>query len=110
MTSDYRERPANRPGLLRRFARRARNRAVGTFDTVTGLQPRRQFEEFTDAVTTTVMAVYQDQIQLKKRVEGLESVNRDLGHIRRIRLVAIALGAGTLSALVIGAIALARTF
>ena len=122
MTTDNPDQQNDRPGLLRRFARGARDRTAGTIGAVTGAQYRRQFEEFTDAVTTTVVAVHQDQVQFKKRAEELEAAHRDHiqrlegletahhAYILRIQTVGVILGAGVLSALLLGVIALWRTF
>ena len=122
MTDDNSDQRTDRPGLLRRFARGARNRTAGTIGAVTGAQYRRQFEEFTDVVTTTVVAVHQDQVQFKKRAEELEAAHRDQiqrlegletahhDYILRIQMVGIVLGAVVLSAVLLAVIALWRTF
>ena len=51
---------------LRSAARGARDRLTGTADAVTGVQSRRQWEAFTDAVTRTVVGVHRDQEELRK--------------------------------------------
>ena len=45
---------------------------VGAVDTVTGAGFREQFEDFTDAVTATVVGVHQDQAELRERLSRLE--------------------------------------
>ncbi len=53
---------------------------TGTADTVTGVQFRRQFEDFTDTVTTTVVGMHRDQAklgehqaELRERLNALEA-------------------------------------
>ena len=56
---------------------------VGAVDTVTGAEFREQFEAFTDAVTTTVVGVHQDQAALKESLSRLEArVHQDQAELR----------------------------
>ena len=59
-------------GRLRRTVGAAREGLTGTVDTVTGVTFREQFEDFTDAVTTTVIGVHEDQVELRERLFRLE--------------------------------------
>ena len=93
-------------GSVRQGVRVARERAVGTADTITGVQFRRQFEDFTDAVTTTVVGVHRDQEELQERTDKLEQNQK---FILPPALV-IAFGIMSGLALIIGVISLVRTF
>jgi len=67
---------ARRPGLgyrLRDAVGSVGETVTGTADTITGLQFRKQFEDFTDAVTTAVVGVHSDQGDLRERVDALET-------------------------------------
>lgn len=70
---------AKRPGLgdrLRDAVGSVGETVTGTADTITGLQFRKQFEDFTDAVTTAVVGVHRDQKDLRERVDALESARQ----------------------------------
>lgn len=70
---------AKRPGLggrLRDAVGSVGETVTGTADTITGLQFRKQFEDFTDAVTTAVVGVHRDQGDLRERVDALESAHQ----------------------------------
>ena len=70
---------ARRPGLgdrLRDAVGSVGETVTGTADTITGLQFRKQFEDFTDAVTTAVVGVHRDQGDLRERVDELESARQ----------------------------------
>ena len=56
---------------IRGAARGARDRVTGAADTITGVQFRRQFEEFTNAVTRTVVGVHRDQSELRDGLVNL---------------------------------------
>jgi hypothetical protein len=45
---------------------------AGAIDKATGRDFRLQFEEFTDAVTTSILGIHRDQTDLRKRIERLE--------------------------------------
>ena len=51
----------------------AREAIGGSFDKVSGAEFRRQFEQFTSVVETTVVGIHRDQQELNKRLETLES-------------------------------------
>ena len=46
---------------------------TGAVDTVTGAGFRKDFEGFTEAVTTTVVGVHHDQVALREQVSNLEA-------------------------------------
>ena len=113
---------------LRGAARGARDRIAGTADTITGIQSRRQWEAFTDAVTRTVIGVHRDLEELRKTQGELETQHETLRqefdamhsegnpHSARSpdshRLWFAVLGVGAVSAvaLILGIIVLWRSF
>ena len=113
---------------LRGAARGARERITGTADVITGVQSRRQWEAFTDAVTRTVVGVHRDQEELRKAQEELETRYEALrlesdamsseikAHsvqlldIRRLWVGVLGVSAVAMGALVLGVIALVRSF
>ena len=50
----------------------ARQAVTRSFDRLTGAEFRRQFEEFTNVVTTTVLGIHSDQSELRGRLARLE--------------------------------------
>ncbi len=56
---------------------------VGTYDTVTGAKFQKQFNEFTDAVTTTVIGVHQSQEEQLKKLALLEERLNDAMEMRQ---------------------------
>ena len=115
-------------GRLRGAARGARERITGTADVITGVQSRRQWEEFTDAVTRAVIGVHRDQDELRKSQEELETQHGalrqefDVMHSegnahsgqfldrRRLWFAVLGVGAVAVAALVLSMIALVRSF
>ena len=109
---------------LRGAARGARDRIAGTADMVTGMQSRRQWEAFTDAVTRTVIGVHRDQEELRKAQEELETQHEALrqdfdathsgtnAHSNQRQLWVAILGVGAVAtvALILGIIVLWRSF
>ena len=74
--ADLRDDDERGPGVLRRIRSAfgaAGEGVTGAVDTVTGAGFREQFEDFTDAVTTTVIGVHQDQVALREKVSNLEA-------------------------------------
>ena len=115
-------------GRLRGAARGARERITGAADVLTGIQSRRQWEAFTDAVTRTVIGVHRDQEELSKAQAELETQHGalrqefDVTHSessehfsqlrdrRRLWFAVLGVGAVAVAALVLGMIALVRSF
>ena len=113
---------------IRGAARGARDRVTGAADTITGVQFRRQFEEFTDAVTRAVIGVHQDQSALKDAQADLgakqtdleaqlttlraeqEKLRREFEKFQDPRALIFGFGAIAVAALVLGVISLWRTF
>ena len=59
-------------GGLRGTVDSARQAFARSFDKLTGTEFRRQFEEFTTVVTTTVLGVHRDQSELRERLARVE--------------------------------------
>ena len=59
-------------GGLRGTVESARQAFARSFDKLTGTEFRRQFEEFTGVVTTTVLGVHRDQSELRERLARVE--------------------------------------
>lgn len=119
--------PEEHPGIgsrLRGAIGATGERVTGTTDTITGVQFRRQFEDFTDAVTTAVVGVHRDQADLRERVnDAVEGVHRGQSELRqrmdtlqtpretvRTSWAVWAFGIIAMLALIVGFIALVRTF
>ena len=115
-------------GRLSRAARGARERITGTADVITGVQSRQQWEEFTDAVTRTVIGVHRDQEELRKAQGELETKHETLreefdtmhsesnahsGQLldrRRLWFAVLGVGAIAVVTLVLSMIAFVRSF
>ena len=111
---------------FRESIRSAGESVTGTADTVTGVQFRRQFEDFTDVVTTAVVGVHRDQALLRERLEELEAtdnvndISQQIAELRerletsgksnRPSPLVIVFGIVSALALVLSIIALASTF
>ena len=78
-SAETRDSDTRRPGIgdrLRETVRAAGEGVTGTADTITGVQFRRQFEDFTDAVTTAVVGVHRDQAELRNQLDELENARK----------------------------------
>lgn len=71
MAEDDLEKSAKRKGLRGTFGS-AREVIGGSLDKVSGTAFRRQFEQFTNVVETTVVGIHRDQSELDKRLENTE--------------------------------------
>ena len=101
----------------------ARQAFSTSFDRLTGREFRRQFEEFANVVTTTILGLHRDNDELKIRIDKIQSSKKELasrpsrppeaantGIERRtivLHLLPVALSVG---ALILGAVAILRTF
>ena len=95
-------------GPVSRF--QAARQAVGrSFDRVTGTESRRQFEEFSSVVTTTVLGVHRDQSDLRQRVEELERMTQQMPPAPLVQKLIICLVTLATAAIALAAIALIRT-
>lgn len=77
-----------------------------SFDRLTGTEFRRQFEEFSNVVTTTVLGVYRDQSELKERIARLEQSQTSRSSANKL---VIATFVFSLVAVILGITALLRT-
>jgi len=60
----------------------ARQAVSRSYDRVSGTESRRQFEEFVDVVSTTVLGVHRDQTELSERFADMEQTKQDLDQSR----------------------------
>ena len=56
----------------------ARQAVSRSYDRVSGTESRRQFEEFVDVVSTTVLGVHRDQTELSERFEEIEQTTQGI--------------------------------
>ena len=49
-----------------------------SFDRLTGAEFRRQFEEFSNVVTTTVLGIHRDQLEFSDRLARIEKPNHQV--------------------------------
>ena len=59
-------------GILGRFTS-ARRAFESSYERVTGAEYRRQFEEFTNVVSTAILGVHRDQSELRDRLDSIGS-------------------------------------
>ena len=115
-------------GRLRGAARGARDRVAGTADVITGVQSRRQWEAFTDAVTRTVIGVHRDQEESRKVQGELKTQHEALRQefdamhsernahsdqfpdSRRLWFAVLGVGVVAVAALILGIIVVWRSF
>ena len=67
-----REEASNESGRLRGTFVSARQAFGKSFDHLTGAEFRRQFEEFSNVVTTTVLGIHRDHSELSDRLAKME--------------------------------------
>ena len=67
-----REEDSTDSGGLRGTFLSARQAFGRSFDQLTGAEFRRQFEEFSNVVTTTVLGIHRDQLELSERLARIE--------------------------------------
>jgi len=77
-----------------------------SFDRLTGAEFRRQFEEFSNVVTTTVMGIHRDQSELKDRLASIEQTQPLNSSANKL---VIATFVFSLVAVILGIAALLRT-
>jgi hypothetical protein len=77
-----------------------------SFDRLTGAEFRRQFEEFSNVVATTVLGVHRDQSELNERIARIEQSQRPSPSANKL---VIATFVFSLVAVILGITALLRT-
>ncbi len=70
-----REEDSTESGRLRGTFLSARQAFGKSFDQLTGAEFRRQFEEFSNVVTTTVLGIHRDHSELNDRLERIEQTH-----------------------------------
>ena len=71
MAEEDRDKTAEDRGL-RGTVGSAREAFASSLGRVSGTEYRRQFEQFTNVVQTTVVGIHRDQLELNKRLEKVE--------------------------------------
>ena len=103
------------PGRLRGALSSARQGFTRSFDRLSGAEYQRQFEEFTNVVTTAILGVHRDQSELAENLTQVEHSShvhaepQDTDTKALIQWV-IAFGVISMLALILSVVALVRTF
>ena len=77
-----------------------------SFDRLTGTEFRRQFEEFCNVVTTTVLGIHRDQSELSDRLTRIEQIQTSSQPVNKLVIATLVC---SLVAMVLGIVALLRT-
>ena len=80
-----------------------------SFDKLTGAEYRRQFEEFTNVVATTVLGIHRDQSQLSERLARFEHSTQAVPSTTRTPKLVLWAFIFSLVAVILGVVALVRT-
>ena len=105
MAEEDREQTVGDQGLRGTF-RSARQAFARSLDRVTGAEFRRQFEEFTNVVTTTVLGIHRDQSELSDRLTRIEQIQASSQPVNKLVIATLVC---SLVAMVLGIAALLRT-
>lgn len=100
------EEEATESGRLSDTLVSARQAFGRSFDRLTGTEFRRQFEEFSNVVTTTVLGIHRDQAEISDRLARIEQT-RPSGPSTNKQVI-VTLGF-SLVAVILGIVALLRT-
>ena len=96
-------------GGLRGAVDSARQAFARSFDRLTGTEFRRQFEEFTSVVTTTVLGVHRDQSELRERLARVEHSAQEEPSRHPTQKLVLWAFIFSLVAVILGVVALVRT-
>ena len=77
-----------------------------SFDRLTGTEFRRQFEEFSNVVTTTVLGIHRDQSEFNDRVARIEQTQTSGPPANKLVIATLVF---SLVAVILGIVALLRT-
>ncbi len=77
-----------------------------SFDRLTGAEFRRQFEEFSNVVTTTVLGIHREQLELSDRLARIEQTRPSNPSANKLVKATIVF---SLVAVILGIVALLRT-
>ena len=94
---------------LRESVGSARQALARSFDRVTGAEFRRQFEEFTNVVTTTVLGIHRDQSELRDGLDKVEGTIQAEPSTPPTQKLVFGTFIFSLIALILGVVALVRT-
>ena len=101
-----REEDSADPGRLSDTFVSARQAFGRSFERLTGAEFRRQFEEFSNVVTTTVLGIHRDQSELSDRLARIEQTQSSISSANRL---VIATFLFSMVAVILGIAALIRT-
>ena len=107
--ADKQQAPAEEPtdsGRLSGTFISARQAFGRSFDRLTGAEFRRQFEEFSNVVTSTVLGIYRDQSELSDRLAKIEQTRPSTPSDNKLVKATFVL---SLVAMILGIWALQRT-
>ena len=77
-----------------------------SFDRLTGAEFRRQFEEFSNVVATTVLGIHRDQSELGQRVDKIEQAQPSSRLANKLLIATLLFSLG---ALILSLVAILRT-
>ena len=80
-----------------------------SFDKLTGAEFRRQFEEFTNVVTATVLGIHRDQSELRESLARVGQSKQAAPSTARIQKLVLWAFIFSLVAVILGVVALVRT-
>lgn len=103
------------PGRLRGALSSARQGFTRSFERISGAEYQRQFEEFTNVVTTAVLGVHRDQTESEERLAQVEQSSHVHAEpqdtdVNALTKWVIAFGAISTLALILSIVALVKTF
>lgn len=101
-----REEAPNESGRLRGTFVSARQAFGRSFDRLTGAEFRRQFEEFSNVVTSTVLGIHRDQSELSDRLARIEQTRPSNPSANKLVKATFVF---SLVAVILGIVALLRT-
>ena len=81
----------NKKGRVRKSLVSAKGAVTRTVGKATGAEFREEFEKFTDAVTTSVMGLHGDMLELEARVDKIQTPGSDIAFQPSTRLALAAL-------------------
>ena len=87
----------------------ARQAFARSFDRLTGAEFRRQFEEFTNVMATTVLGIHRDQSQLREKLARIEHSTQAETTTTPVHKLVIWAFIFSLVAVIVGVVALVRT-
>lgn len=94
---------------IKKFLEGLKQKAGTGYDKVTGAEFRKQFEEFTAAVTTVVLGIHSDQRELRERLIRVESARSEKTARNKASMMVISALIISILGFVLSVIAIIRT-